>query len=268
MHLPASPNALIPLGLLLGLLLVGGVAAIIHFLSQSRPAPPWRKSLTYLAQHSPWTLIDLAWILLCVTAAQLLSYFFLPPSALWSFLSLHGVLILGLLWRARDKSAPFGRRLSWPSALGQSLLRWLAVLPILWFTAFVWHVLLNALGRAPELQQSIQFFIHTDTWNRIILLIIAVIIAPIAEECLFRGILLPLLARRFGPWTGLIISSLAFAVLHNDLGTLPALFIMAIALSLACIRTRSLLVPILMHMIFNAVNLALLHLLLRAGLLT
>ena len=40
---------------------------------------------------------------------------------------------------------------------------------------------------------------------------------------------------------------------------------MALALGLAYVRTGSLWVPIVMHMIFNAVNLVLLLLLLRAG---
>jgi membrane protease YdiL (CAAX protease family) len=66
----------------------------------------------------------------------------------------------------------------------------------------------------------------------------------------------------------MLLTSLAFAALHADLGTFVALFIFAVALNLAVARTGSLWVPIGMHMLFNAVNMALLLAVHHVGLLS
>ena len=81
----------------------------------------------------------------------------------------------------------------------------------------------------------------------------------------FRGILLPLLTRRTGPLAGMALTALGFAALHADLGTFVALAIFSVALSMAYIRTGTIWVPIEMHALFNAANLALLLALAHAG---
>ena len=55
-----------------------------------------------------------------------------------------------------------------------------------------------------------------------------------------------------------------FAALHG-LESLPALAVFSVALSLAYARTGTLLVPMAMHAIFNATNLALVAALVRSG---
>ena len=89
--------------------------------------------------------------------------------------------------------------------------------------------------------------------------------APIAEEALFRGILLPLLVRRFGATIGLGLVALGFAALHGDAGSFPGLAVLSVALSLAYARTGTILVPMAMHALFNAANLALILALIRSG---
>lgn len=80
--------------------------------------------------------------------------------------------------------------------------------------------------------------------------ILALFIAPVLEEALFRGIIFPLVALRSGITKGLIVSSLLFGLLHlNVLGA--ALFSMvAIALY---VRSSSLLIPMGLHFINNLV---------------
>ena len=76
--------------------------------------------------------------------------------------------------------------------------------------------------------------------------------------------LLPLLVRHAGPVAGVTLVALGFAALHG-LESLPALAAFSVALSLAYARTGTILVPITMHAIFNAANLALVAALVRAG---
>lgn len=89
-----------------------------------------------------------------------------------------------------------------------------------------------------------------------------IVIAPIVEEVIYRGCLqgaLRSLTR--SPWPALVLSSLAFSAMHfsaASLVALPGLFILGLSLGLAYERSGRLAVPIVMHMLFNAGNVALL----------
>ncbi len=247
-------------------LLTAGMAALFHFATQRQPAlGKWPLRIHRLALLTPWNWTDVGKLLLLFSFGQLI-HLLRPASAIWSMVTFQGVLLLGILWLARRKSRPFGTPLPWTSVAAQATLRWLAVLPLLWFSAFVWQLLLKAIGHPPDLQLSLRLFLGiTGLGPKIAFLVFAILIAPIVEEVLFRGILLPLLARTIGPRLALILSSVGFAFIHADIGSLPALVLLAAGLSLAFARTRSLYVPIAMHMLFNGVNLLLLFVLMRTG---
>lgn len=258
---------LAPLGAALAVLLVAGVAAMWKLSwSVVLARDAWPIRLRQMAAQSPWTKRDLAWLLLLLVAAQALRHLWRPDVMAWHLVSFQGVLLAGILWRMSRQRAPFGVRLPWHAVVGHALLRWLAILPMLWFAGFVWQLTLRAGGYVPDIQQAIRLFIGIQSpWLRAGFLLFAVVIAPIVEEVLFRGILLPLISRRLGPWAGLVLTSLGFAALHGDPGSFVALVIFAVALALATIRTGSLWVPIAMHMIFNVVNLGLILLLTSSG---
>ena len=86
----------------------------------------------------------------------------------------------------------------------------------------------------------------------------AAVVAPVFEECVFRGIALPLLARALGVGPAVFLSSLLFASIHFHMASMAPLLVIAVAFALAYIYSGSLWVPITMHATFNAVNLALL----------
>ena len=86
-------------------------------------------------------------------------------------------------------------------------------------------------------------------------LVIAVL-APIAEELLFRGILLPALARsRLGFWGAAAVSTLAWTLLHftYSIAGLLLVFLLGMIFSWLFARTGSLRVPIVAHMANNAI---------------
>ena len=83
--------------------------------------------------------------------------------------------------------------------------------------------------------------------------VVVVIVAPIIEEVLFRGILLHRFATKWSPRTAVVVSSLIFGVLHADiLG--HAIF--GVVLSLVYVRTGSLWLPIGIHMLNNGLAVA------------
>jgi membrane protease YdiL (CAAX protease family) len=49
-----------------------------------------------------------------------------------------------------------------------------------------------------------------------------VVVQPVAEELVFRGIAFPALRRAFGPWLGLIVCALAYALFHQLAYSAPA----------------------------------------------
>lgn len=78
----------------------------------------------------------------------------------------------------------------------------------------------------------------------------AAIIAPILEEFLFRGLILGRLAVKWNINKAILISSFLFGILHGDDGGLGA-FIFAIMVSVIYIKTKSLILPIMIHMLTN-----------------
>jgi membrane protease YdiL (CAAX protease family) len=259
---PDQLRLLAPLAAALAALLVAGVAALVHLAVQRAPAP-WRLQLIQRALASPWNGRDLIFLLAVFAAAQLLQ----PRTGGTMNWLAFPLLAAGLLWRARAKPQPFGAARPLRTITIQAGLRWLAVLPVLWFTAFVWQLALQAAGQVPEFQMAIRLFLETRGWGaRAGFLLYAVALAPVVEEILFRGILLPVLVRRTGATAGIALVALGFAALHADAGSFAALAVFSGALSLAYVRSGTLWVPVLMHALFNGVNLALLLALLRTGL--
>jgi membrane protease YdiL (CAAX protease family) len=80
------------------------------------------------------------------------------------------------------------------------------------------------------------------------------ILAPVAEELLFRGFMFPALAEsRLGFTGAAIVVSAAWTALHVDRTTLAMaqLFVAGLLLSWLLVRTGSLRVPMLCHVVFN-----------------
>lgn len=81
----------------------------------------------------------------------------------------------------------------------------------------------------------------------------AVVIAPLAEEFFFRGLLQTVLANLVGGrWRAIGLTAGAFALMHSDQPhAVPPLAALAVILGYAYERYGSLLVPILLHVAFN-----------------
>ncbi len=79
--------------------------------------------------------------------------------------------------------------------------------------------------------------------------------APVFEEIMFRGFLLPSLTRYVPVWGAIGISSLLFALAHLSLSEVLPLTALGCVLSIVYLRSRSLLAPILLHSIWNGFTL-------------
>lgn len=86
--------------------------------------------------------------------------------------------------------------------------------------------------------------------------ITAIVLAPLFEETIFRGVLLPVVARQRGPWLGVLVSGLVFAIAHLSLGELPALLMLGLGLGWLRLSSGRLGASVLMHSLWNAMTFA------------
>lgn len=95
----------------------------------------------------------------------------------------------------------------------------------------------------------------------------AAIVAPIAEEVIFRGYLYPVAKHFAGRPIAIIATSLIFAAGHGNVPLLLPLFLLGILMACAYEWTGSLWAAISIHFFFNAATVSL-QLAMRAGLFT
>jgi membrane protease YdiL (CAAX protease family) len=108
-------------------------------------------------------------------------------------------------------------------------------------------------------QSIVQLFSASPTLNqRIMIIVFAVAIAPVVEEFLFRFFLYGIFKRYFGRFIGTVANALLFAAAHTHLPSFAALFVLGSCFTLAYEWSRSILVAMTMHSLFNAITLTVL----------
>lgn len=80
----------------------------------------------------------------------------------------------------------------------------------------------------------------------------AAIAAPLFEEFLFRGFLLPSLTRYLPVWGAIVVSSFLFAIAHLSLSEILPLTVLGMVLGVVYTRSRNLLAPMLLHSLWNS----------------
>ena len=86
----------------------------------------------------------------------------------------------------------------------------------------------------------------------VLLVLVVVVMAPLAEEVFFRGMLQRTLRRRLPLWPAMLATSALFAVSHFQALQLPALAAFGLVLSVLAHRSGRLGPPIWAHVGFNA----------------
>jgi len=98
-----------------------------------------------------------------------------------------------------------------------------------------------------------------DPWAWVVIGVV-IIGAPVVEEFLYRGFLQTGFLRltRSG-WLSILITSVLFALTHAEIAdprALPGLFVLSVAMGVAFEKTGRISIPIGMHALFNALNVA------------
>jgi membrane protease YdiL (CAAX protease family) len=107
---------------------------------------------------------------------------------------------------------------------------------------------------APVLQDVVTTIRDGDFNTRIVMVIMAVIVAPITEEIYFRGFVYNILKKWSGVLPAAIASSFFFSIVHTSLTQAIPLFLFAMVQCWAYEKARSLWLPITLHMLFNGIS--------------
>jgi membrane protease YdiL (CAAX protease family) len=85
----------------------------------------------------------------------------------------------------------------------------------------------------------------------------AVLVAPLVEETVFRGYLYPLFAKTFGVATSVILTGILFGLMHGaqlgwTWGLVSVLIVVGVIFTLARARTGSVFASFLLHLGYNS----------------
>lgn len=151
------------------------------------------------------------------------------------------------------------KRLSW-SDLGwnkvgflRSFITVLKIWGIIWIAHIIYMLFIVLMGIIPP-ENALTELLQKPTLLLLLANIFLVAVAaPVIEETLFRGLLLPGLRTYFGVWTAIIISAAIFSALHFELiGFFPR-FALGIGLGYLYIKSGSLYPAIGLHSLNNLI---------------
>ena len=239
-------------------LAAGGLAVGIYLLTTQgkvppHPLPEWSQSGRVAA------LVFLGWFLAFFVSGNLAGLLLLPwPGLRWLAVPLgyllHAAFGLRLicwaegcsprdLWRRVAPGRP-SHDLAWGGAF-------LALAVLLVIAVALTSNLLLKPDQSP--QRDLQELLRSlSGWGPSLVLFLTVAgLAPLWEELLFRGFLLPILARGQRMALALIVSALLFGAIHLQPVGLPVLSTLGLVMGLAMRHTGSLRTPIFVHACWN-----------------
>mgnify|MGYP001188031406 CR=1 FL=1 len=136
----------------------------------------------------------------------------------------------------------------------KSISGWLMILPLVLLIGWVMNEIIGDQGGSNPL---LELVLSSDEVIPLsLLLITTVFLAPVFEEFVFRGVLLPVLVSKVGKISGVLLSALIFALAHLSVGELPPLFVLGIGLGLMRLSSGRLFPCALMHSLWNGVTFA------------
>lgn len=121
----------------------------------------------------------------------------------------------------------------------------------------IYQAILGAFHQENHVQAGFEHFRVVSPAAAIMVLLTGSLIAPIAEELFFRGLIFNALASRMPVLLAAVISGVLFGLGHGDLVLFPALTLFGILQAICYRISGNLIVPIIVHAANNAILLAL-----------
>ena len=129
---------------------------------------------------------------------------------------------------------------------------WIMIIPFVLLTSLIMNLVVeNQAGSNPLLEIVLN---NNNYFAFLLLFLTTTLIAPLFEEIIFRGVLLPVLARDYGKLIGILISSFVFALAHLSLNEFPPLFVLGIGLATTRLISGRLFSSVVMHSLWNGLT--------------
>jgi membrane protease YdiL (CAAX protease family) len=174
-------------------------------------------------------------------------------------ISLYATFIVGYYWTSQERDWTGLRTRFSPVGRKPLILSALTAIATIAFIYIVHRILLWAGVKFADAPGPIEM----DSWKQLPLaLLLVVLMAPLTEELLFRGLLLDWLRLKMNVWAAAIILSVIFSLLHANpfsLGavgwlTFSARFLAGVTASAFAIKYRSLRPAFVLHATWNAIG--------------
>lgn len=151
-----------------------------------------------------------------------------------------GLLAFFVFRSEKQESEPFRPR-AW------AVLLWILAVMVLWFVTQCMSLCVTL--RVED--TGLQAYNQVVSENIGLWIILAVCVAPAAEEVIFRGCMYSCWKRVFGMFSAAVLSSLAFAWIHGTLAHLPVAFLMGMFHVAVLEITGEFKYVVFSHMIYN-----------------
>lgn len=143
-------------------------------------------------------------------------------------------------------------------AVGIGFLTFLGAMPLMLAVLIPWTLLLKHFGYAMEKQPVVDLLLGDSPPSvRLGLVIVAVVLAPVTEEIIFRAGLYRMLRGVVPRWAALLISATVFATLHFNVAAFIALVALGAIWAHVYEKSGSIVVTIVAHALFNLTSIAL-----------
>ena len=128
----------------------------------------------------------------------------------------------------------------------------LMIIPFVLLVSLIMNLLVdNQNGSNPLLEIVLN---NNNYFAFILLFLTTTFLAPLFEEVIFRGVLLPILSREFGIILGILISAFIFALAHLSISEMPPLFTLGLGLGITRVVTGRLSSTVIMHSLWNGMT--------------
>lgn len=226
-------------------------------------APPWRTLHVHLIL---FYLFIFAFMAALGGAAPDSEGALQPPGVkqiVQSSLVYYGLGVMLLLFIQQQLRLPWGRllnsgRLSWWRAMGRGLREGVVILPPVMALSWGVHLTYEWLGHEGTSQEVFNWLDGSQTLaTKLVLVFCTLILAPVSEELLFRGVLFTALLRRRSFGYAAFLSSFFFALVHLHAPSFIPLLVLSLGFSLSYYRSGNIMTSIVMHIFFNLTSLLL-----------
>lgn len=181
-------------------------------------------------------------------------------SFLYGYFQNHNPSALKKVWKNRDHTINLPKEFDF----GMGIFAWFLSFPLVTILSEIIDRLLKALFQYENFQQTAVKYVKmamSQPSSLIFALLSVLVMAPLVEEFLFRGILQTFLKKRMGAKGAILLSAFFFALFHfsasqglGNVSLVLALFVLGGYLGFLYERQGSLWAPIGLHMSFNAVS--------------